>query len=104
MSEKRKTNRHNPDSNYTSNIIFNGKTSAARVLDVSAGGMRLLADEYMLPETEIFCKIDIFPGMKPFYVKGRVVRVLKEKEKWAVGVKFDTVRIYNFFDIKKLHK
>ena len=101
MSDKRKAIRRSPSFEYVNEVTINGKRTRARVLDVSTGGMRIMVDEFMSPETEIFCKIDIFKDIQPFYVKGEVIRVIKKRDEWEVGVKFDTVRIHNFFDIKK---
>jgi hypothetical protein len=101
MNEKRMATRRNLGEEYTSDVIINGKKTTVRVLDVSSSGMRLLTPEFLDPEAYLFCKIDIYPDMPPFYVKGSVVRVLRYKGQWDLAVKFDEVMIHNFFDIKK---
>ena len=102
MSEKRAADRRNPGEEYVSEVLINGKKTQVRVLDVSAGGMKIVVPELLDPESDLFCKIDIYKDMEPFYVRGSVVRVLKVKDEWEMGVQFDTVRIHNFFDIKKV--
>ena len=101
MRENRKINRRSLGKDYSSDIKVDGKIIKVQVLDVSYGGMRILVSEFLSPESDVYCKIDIFPGMKPFYVKGYVQRVLKSNDKWEIGVKFDLVRIHDFFDMEK---
>jgi PilZ domain len=101
MSEKRKAVRRSFGDEYTSDVIINGKKTTVRVLDVSSTGMRLLTPEFLDPESFLFCKIDIYPDSPPFYVKGSIIRMLRVKGQWELAVRFDSVMIHNFFDIKK---
>ena len=101
MSEKRRASRRNLGDEYNSEVIINGKKTTVKVLDVSSGGMKILVPEFLDPEQFLFCKIDIYPDSPPFYVKGSIIRMLRVKGQWELAVKFDSVMIHNFFDIKK---
>jgi hypothetical protein len=101
MGENRKSTRRSLGDEYTSDVIINGKPTTVKVLDVSTGGMRILVPEFLDPESYLFCKIDIYPDSPPFYVKGSIIRMLRSEGQWELAVKFESVMIHNFFDIKK---
>jgi len=101
MNDKRKTSRRNMWAEYTSTVNVGDKKQTVRVIDVSSGGMKILSPDFILHDTEVFCKIDIYPGVPPFYVKGNVVRAVKSGDDWEIGIRFDKVRVHNFLEIKK---
>ena len=104
MAEKRKASRRNVMAEYTSTVNIGDKKQTVRVIDVSSGGMKILSPDFILHDTEVFCKIDIYAGAPPFYVKGKIVRAIKSGDDWELGIQFDTVRVHNFFEIKKANK
>jgi hypothetical protein len=101
MRENRKAIRRSLGDEYISDVIINGKPTKVRILDVSSGGMRILVPEFLDPESFLFCKVDIYPDSPPFFVKGSIIRILRVKGQWELAVKFESVMIHNFFDIKK---
>ncbi len=102
MGEKRRVMRRVIQPGYADDFIVNNKRQKVRVLDVGPGGMRVLLPEYAGPGSEVFCKIDIYPDITPFYVKGKILRIQVTRDKWEAAVKFDMVRIYNFFEVKNI--
>jgi hypothetical protein len=101
-NENRKTNRRDLGNENVVVIEVNGKKMEVMALDVSPEGMRIRLPEFMGPKTEIYCMIDIFENTPPFYAKGTVVRAFKYKDQWEAGIKFHTVRVYDFKDEKKV--
>ena len=100
MSEHRKASRRSLGDDALITIEAKGRQIVAKALDVSHEGMRIRVPEFLEIGTEVFCEIDIYQDIPSFYVKGAVVRVFKDKDQWEAGVKFDIVRVYNFFDEK----
>ena len=101
MVEQRKAKRRSLGNDTYIIIEAKGAEIVARALDVSPEGMRLRIAEFLEIGTEIFSKIDIYQDMHPFYVKGTIVRIFKDRGQWEAGIKFDIVRVYDFFHDKK---
>jgi hypothetical protein len=100
MREHRKANRRSLGDETLIVVEVKGREMMAKALDVSPEGMRISLLELLEIGTEIFCKIDIYQNMSSFYAKGTIVRIVKDKGQWEAGVKFDIVRVYDFFHEK----
>jgi PilZ domain len=101
MEEQNNTQRRNLGEGELVTVINKGTEIVVRVLDVGPEGMRIRVPEFLNTGTEIFCQIVIYQGVPPFYVKGRIVKAAMVKDQMEADVKFDIVRVYNFFNEKK---
>ena len=61
------------------------------VLDMSAGGMRILCSKPLEVGTVVYAELRIIPQIKPFFVMGRVTRSTARDNVYDVAIKFDKV-------------
>jgi hypothetical protein len=101
MTDKRNAKRRNLGEGQLVIAYINGNEVVVRVLDVSPEGMRIRVPEFLNEGVTIYCKLEIYPDTPPFYIKGTIVRVSMIKGQVEAGVKFDLVRVFNFFKENK---
>ena len=61
------------------------------VLDMSAGGMRILCSKSLAVGTVVYAELRIVPQIKPFFVIGKVTRVIPKDNVYDTAIKFDKV-------------
>ena len=101
MEARRNSQPRNLGEGELTGVVIKGTETVVRVLEVSPEGMRIRVPEFLNTGTEIFCQIVIYQDVPPFYVKGKVVKAMMVKDQMEADVKFDIVRVYNFFNEKK---
>ncbi|OPX28315.1 MAG: hypothetical protein B1H08_06130 [Candidatus Omnitrophica bacterium 4484_171] len=61
------------------------------VLDMSAGGMKILCSRHLEVGTVVYAELRIIPQIKPFFVIGKVTRSTARDNVYDVAIKFDKV-------------
>jgi len=90
MEEKRKFTRWNEpiEKSAISCTEIEGEVD---VLDMSAGGMRVLCSKHLEVGTVVYAELRIIPQIKPFFVMGKVTRSTARDNVYDVAIKFDKV-------------
>jgi len=61
------------------------------VLDMSAGGMRISCSKPLAIGTVVYAELRIIPQIKPFFVIGKVTRIIPRDNVYDTAIKFDKV-------------
>lgn len=90
MSEKRKFNRWGLEQE-SAFVDMRGEKKEVDIIDISIGGMRIETDSIIDEESELSGEFSVLPNIGPFFVKGKVVWVVKSNDRFESGVKFERV-------------
>lgn len=93
MEERRKFERL-PKEREKAVISFSGSREEAEVLDISTGGMKVFFSRPVEVGSVISGEFRVTPDIGPFYVKGRINRVVQKDDRWEVAVEFEKVSTY----------
>jgi hypothetical protein len=91
MVEQRTYGRFTHGADSKAFIECAGLQEDAPVIDVSAGGMRVMLTQQKPIGEFVAGKLQVIPQIGPFYVQGKVLRVLEKDGRWETAVKFDRV-------------
>lgn len=90
MSEKRKFNRWDLEQEKAF-INMNGDQKEVEILDISIGGMRIETDAAVNQDSEVTGEFRVLPNIGSFFVKGKVVWVVKSAHGFESGIQFEKV-------------
>jgi hypothetical protein len=91
MQERRKFNRWNAEGNKNVVVSCSGQKAEAKLMDVSASGMRITLPHSLEVGASVSGELRIIPGTSPFFVAGKVNRVQEIGGNWELAVFFDKV-------------
>jgi len=91
MDEKRKFNRWQVDNHNNAVVACEGKDRKAELIDISAGGMKLALSDHLDLGAIIYSKLDVLSDIKPFFVKGKIIRIEQKEKNFEAVVEFDQV-------------
>jgi len=94
--EKRIFNRLDAENQNSAIVSISNYSEEARLLDVSAGGMRINFSKPVKKGSYITGKFNILSSIRPFFGEGQVTRVEKKKKNWELAVKFKRVSTIPF--------
>jgi hypothetical protein len=103
MHERRRFSRLLSAENATSAVICGGVKEDARLMDVSAGGMRISLARQAAVGEDLYGKLKILPEIGPFFVKGRVLRVTEKESGWEAAVQFKSISTVPFLTMNMAH-
>lgn len=92
LKEKRKFNRWHVGPDKKARLIFSGLKQEVKVLDVSAGGMKVILNKALDLGTLIEGEFRIIHSLGPFFIRGKVVRVTQKDASFETAIHFDSVR------------
>jgi hypothetical protein len=96
MDEKRKFNRWYPVTDFTTNVSGEGFNEKARVLDISAAGMKACLSQAPEIGSEVYGKLEIPYNSIAFFVKGEVTRIDRVAGIWETAIRFGKVSTIPF--------
>lgn len=91
MTEKRKFNRWHTEKQKDTVISGPGIEKKVKILDISAGGMKICLPQPINVGVVIRGEFKIFPHLGPFFVKGKVIRVTEKEGVWEVAIEFEKI-------------
>lgn len=91
MQEKRKFSRWYPVMQFTTDIFGEQFKENARVMDISAAGMKACLSCSSLVGDTVYGKLEIPFNTIPFFVKGEVTRARRIGGHWETAIKFNKV-------------
>lgn len=92
MEERRKYNRWYLDAGEEKAVVsWAGRQENVRIIDISAGGIKMAFYEPVEIGTTIFGEFKVLPHLGPFYIRGKVKRVTENEGIWEVVVEFEKV-------------
>lgn len=91
MNNRRRFNRWDLEDDKSAAVTTLDFTEDAKLLDISAGGMRVGFSRPVKMGSIIQGEFNILPNMRPFYGRGEVTRVEQKEKIWEVAVRFDKV-------------
>jgi hypothetical protein len=96
MAEMRKHYRLSADALETSQVMCGGTKENVPVFNVCAGGMKVAFSRAVDVGAGLYGVVKILPKAKPFFVRGKVVRVTEKEGKWETAVHFERVSTVPF--------
>ena len=96
MVEHRKFSRLQKTAGSRSSVICSGLKEDVKVFDVSAGGMKVSFQRPVSVGEDIYGKISVVPEIGPFFVRGKVLRVVDRGGEWETAVQFEKVSTFPF--------
>ncbi len=91
FAEHRRFNRVATEEQRTAVMTCSGLREQCRVMDLSAGGMRVVFSRPVNIGAEVYGKFHVLPTLGPFYVRGRIIRTLENNGAWESAVEFEKV-------------
>jgi len=91
MEERRRYVRWGVGERKSVVISYRGNKEHAIMLDISAGGMRIISSRPLDIGTSLYGEVEILTAMGPFFIIGRVERVNESSEGWEIAVVFEKV-------------
>ncbi len=91
MDEKRKFNRWHIKDDKTTVVACEGNQQEVALIDVSAGGMKVNFPIPVNTGSIIYGKLDVLSEIRPFFVKGKVVRVEPKDSQFETAIEFEHV-------------
>lgn len=91
MQEKRAFNRWYLAKDKTAVVSCGDIREEAKILDISAGGMKISFSQPLDIGATISGDFTVIPNIPPFSVQGTVKRVREIKGAWEIAVKFDKI-------------
>jgi len=91
IEEKRRFNRVGIGERGTAVVTCGGLREQVQILDMSAGGMKISFSRPVNVGAEVTGKLNVLPNLGPFFIKGKVVRILETDGAWKSAVEFDKV-------------
>ncbi|MCD6583468.1 MAG: PilZ domain-containing protein [Candidatus Omnitrophica bacterium] len=90
MEERRKFNRWYVEEEKAV-ISCAGVREEGKVVDISAGGMKINLSRPVEIGSIIYGEFKILPTIGSFFVRGKVSRVMEKEGMWEVAVEFEKV-------------
>jgi len=100
MNERRKFNRWEINDDKKVKIITADFSEEARLINISAGGMKAIFSRPLEIGSLVQGEISILPKGGPFYGVGKVLRLQQREKNWQVAVKFDKVSTLPFKNMR----
>ena len=91
MEDKRRYNRWLLEQEEKAVVSCAGVKEEVKVLDVSAGGMRVSLSKPMAAGSTVYGQFRILPNYGLFYVRGKVIRTKELGGAWETAVVFERV-------------
>jgi len=91
MDEKRQFNRWYVEGTRRVRISGEGMQEEATMIDVSAGGMKVTLSQALPPNATVYGEVEVLPQMRPFFIKGKVLRVNKKDNLFETGISFEKI-------------
>jgi hypothetical protein len=91
MEDKRIFNRWCNDEGKVVSLTHAGVTEDVKMVDVSAGGMRITSSHPLEYGAVIHGRFEILPQLGPYFVIGKVTRVTESDSGWDTAVQFDKI-------------
>ena len=99
MEERRKFNRWYLKEEEKTDLILSEFKEGVKVLDISAGGVKILSSQPLEVGKTVTGKLTLAPmnlpffmkELGPYFIKGKVVRVEETNRGWKMVLKFEKV-------------
>ncbi len=101
MEDKRQFNRWEHPTEKSS-IMCEDLQGEVEVVNMSAGGMKISCSHPLEIGTVVYAQLRIVPHIRPFYIMGKVTRVMQKDNLFEVAIKFDKVSTIQITDSNKL--
>ena len=91
MEERRKFNRWYVEEEEKAVIACAGVKEEGKIVDISAGGMKINLSRPVEIGSIVSGEFKILSTISPFFVRGKVSRVIEKEGMWEVAVEFEKV-------------
>ena len=91
MNEKRKSKRWYIGGEKKTIIEYHGAHKEASIMDLSAGGIKISLSTPINSGDIIYGKLDILSKLRPFFIKGIVIRVKKNENMFETVIEFKKI-------------
>ena len=89
MDDKRQFNRWFREGEDTAVVASAGDKDVGHIIDMSVGGMRVALHKPMHVGEEVYSEFNVMEF--PYYVKGKINRVLQQGAEWEIAIAFEKV-------------
>ena len=91
MEEKRKFNRLYLETELKTTVSYSGLKEEVEISDISAAGMKVSFLKPLDVGTIVYGEFRVLPHLGPFFVKGKISRVIQKGENFETAIEFDKV-------------
>jgi hypothetical protein len=96
MLEHRKYQRFQCYRELKSHVLCSGMKEEAPVIDVCANGMKVSLSRITEIGADLYGKLHLLPESGPFFVRGKVTRVVEKEGKWETAIRFEKISTFPF--------